>query len=385
MKRKVALIFGGRSVESDISVITAIQAYKQLDEKIYDVEPIFLFDGDFYMGGMRTLSDFSPFEAHKHEKVLLYTGGFYTVKRGKLKRAFTPDVVLICCHGGEGENGVLQGMLEFYGIPYTSAGVLSSAICMDKGVSKELFEGMLLNVIPHFVITKREYEEKKEDTLFHLESFLGYPMIVKPSRLGSSIGIRTAENREDLIYALDTAKEFDDKIVVEQMLTDFVEVNCAAFRDDGGIIVSETEQPLSVHDILTFEDKYVSGGKMSGGGRIMPADIDSLNSVIKANTARLYADLNLDGVVRMDFLVDKTRNKVYINEINTVPGSLAYYLFEGVGITYSEMMNRIIDYAIKKEKPVRQSFSTGVLNNFHGGGKSCLCGEAVGDFPRKSF
>lgn len=369
MKRKVALIFGGRSVESDISVITAIQAYKQLDEREYDVEPIYLFDGDFYTGGMRTLADFTPFEAHKHEKVLLYTGGFYSIKRGKLKRAFTPDVALICCHGGEGENGTLQAMLEFYGVPHTSAGTLPSAICMDKGVSKEMFESMLLNVIPHFVITKNEYETKTEEILFHLESFLGYPMIVKPSRLGSSIGIRTAENREDLITALDIAKEFDDKIVVEQMLTDFVEVNCAVFKDKDGIVVSETERPFSVHDILTFEDKYVSGEKLGGGGRIMPADIGELNAVIKGNTKRLYEELDLDGVVRMDYLVDKTRNKVYINEINTIPGSLAYYLFEIEGITYSEMLRRIIDNAMRKPKPIRQTFSTGVLNNFHGGGK----------------
>lgn len=370
MKRKVALIFGGRSIESDISVITAIQTYKQLDG--YEVEPIFMYDGDFYLGGMKTLSDFTPFEAHKHVKTLLYSGGFYTVKRGKLKKVFAPDVALICCHGGEGENGTLQALLEFYGIPYTSAGVLPSAICMDKGVSKKIFDDMLLNVIPHSVVTKREYEERTDETLSRLENTLGYPLIVKPSRAGSSIGISTAENREDLIYALDVAKEFDDKMVVEQMLTDFVEVNCAAFRDSDGVVVSETERPLSVHDILTFEDKYVSGGKMSGGGRIMPADIGPLNSVVKANTARLYDELDLDGVVRMDYLVDKTRNKVYINEINTIPGSLAYYLFEEVGITYPEMLRRIIDYAIKKGKPTHRTYSTGVLENFHGGGKCSM-------------
>lgn len=365
MKIKVALIFGGRSVESDISVITAIQAYKHLDPKLYDVEPIFLYDGDFYTGGMRTISDFSPFEAHRHEKTLLYSGGFYSVKRGKLKKVFAPDVALICCHGGEGENGTLQGMLDFYSIPHTSADMLPSAICMDKGVSKEIFDNMLLNVLPYHVVHKKEYVERKEDIVRHIEKTLGYPLIVKPSRLGSSIGISTADSQNDLEYAIDVAFEFDDKIVIEQKLTEFVEVNCAAFRDEKGeIVVSETETPLSAHDVLTFEDKYVSGGKMSGGGRVMPADIGSLNEVVKNNTKRIYDALESEGVVRADYLVDKERNKVYINEINTVPGSLAYYLFEGMGISYEELLQQIISRAMKRERKVNHAFSTGVLENF---------------------
>lgn len=365
MKIKVALIFGGRSVESDISVITAIQAYKHLDPKLYDVEPIFLYDGDFYMGGMRTISDFSPFEAHKHEKALLYTGGFYSVKRGKLKKVFAPDVALICCHGGEGEDGTLQGMLDFYSIPHTSADMLPSAICMDKGVSKEIFDNMLLNVVPYLVVRVRDCEDRQEDVMRRVEETLGYPLIVKPARLGSSIGISIADGREDLEFAIAVASEFDDKIVIEQKLTEFVEVNCAAFRDENGdIILSETETPLSAHDVLTFEDKYVSRGKIGGGGRVMPADIGALNEVVKNNTKRIYDALESEGVVRVDYLVDKERNKVYINEINTVPGSLAYYLFEGIGISYEELLRRMISRALKREKTVNHAFSTGVLENF---------------------
>ncbi len=368
MKIKVALIFGGRSVESDISVITAIQAYKHLDAKLYDVEPIFLYDGDFYMGGMRTISDFSPFEAHRHEKTLLYSGGFYSVKRGKLKKVFAPDVALICCHGGEGENGTLQGMLDFYSIPHTSADMLPSAICMDKGVSKEFFDNMLLNVVPYSVVYKGDYIRRKEDTIRYLGETLGYPLIVKPARLGSSIGISTADGADELEYAMDVACEFDDKIVIEQKLTEFVEVNCAAFRDENGdIILSETETPLSAHDVLTFEDKYVSRGKIGGGGRVMPADIGALNEVVKNNTKRIYDALELEGVVRVDYLADKERNKVYINEINTVPGSLAYYLFEGMGISYEELLRWMISRAMKKEKTIKQSFSSGVLENFRMG------------------
>lgn len=371
MKTKVALIFGGRSVESDISVITAVQAYKNLDKRLFDVEPIFMYNGDFYMDGMKTLADFTPFLEVKHTKVVLTLGGFYAVKKNKLSKRYKPDAVLVCCHGGEGENGTLQAMLDFQGIPHTSSGVLASSVCMDKAVSKELFENMLLNVISNLVIFRDEFRVDADKVMFHLESFLSYPLIVKPASLGSSIGIRTANCYDELREAIEVACEFDNKIIVEQKLVDFIEVNCAAFAENGQIIVSETEQPLSMHDYLTFEDKY-STGKMSGGGHIIPAEIGNLNSIIKANTERIYRELDLRGVVRVDYLVDRVRNKVYINEINTVPGSLAYYLFEPLGITYKELLAKIIFEAIaraQKESGERYSFSTGVLENFKGGAK----------------
>ncbi len=371
MKTKVALIFGGRSLESDISVITAVQTYAHLDERLYDVEPVYLFDGDFYMDKMSTLKAFTPFIVTEHTKVLLYTGGFYTTTKKGIKAHFKPDVALICCHGGEGENGILQALMQYYRIPHTSAGVLQSAVCMDKVVSKELFENMLLNVVANLVVMREEYESDSEKTLFHLESFLTYPLIVKPASLGSSIGIHTASCYQELKDALDIACEFDEKIIVEQKLTDFKEVNCAAFRDGDKIVVSETEQPLSTHDFLTFEEKY-STGKMSGGGHVIPAEIGSLNSVVKANTERIYRELDLNGVVRVDYLVDLNRNKVYINEINTIPGSLAFYLFEKVGISFAAMLGKIITAAINRAEKLKQrttNFKTGVLENYHGGGK----------------
>lgn len=370
MKRKVALIFGGNSVESEVSVITAVQAYNHLDDKKYLVEPVYVYEGDFYVGDIKSIKDFAPFIPSKHKKVILYKGGFYTFDRNKLKPFFKPDVVLNCCHGGEGENGVLQGVFEFCDLPHTSPPVLPSAVCMDKAVSKVLFEKDLLNVTKHIVFSKSEYLTDKNQVLSQAES-LGYPLIVKPACLGSSIGITPAWSGKDLENGVEIAFAFDDKVVVEVMLVDFVEVNCAVYRGKNGVVVSETEQPLSINGFLSFDDKY-SSGKMSGGGHVIPADVGDLNAKIKELTRKIYDKFELDGVVRIDYLVDKNKNKIYVNEINTVPGSLAYYLFEKDGITYSTLLDEIIDYAINKrlkKKASQRRYTTGILESFKGGAK----------------
>lgn len=375
MKRKIALIFGGRSLECDISVITAMQALNNIDRSEFNVEPIFMHEGDFYVKDLKRVDDFAPFDPTAHGRALLYKGSFYLLKRSGISRYFKPDVALICCHGGEGENGTVQALLEYNGIPYTSTGILGSAIGMDKAHAKELFDSMLLNTVPHEVISRAEFTADPEKVLFHLESFLSYPLIVKPAAQGSSIGIGVANNHAELAYALDVAARFDPKILVEEKLTDFTEVNCAAFRDGRSIVISETEQPLSLNDFLTFEDKYTDGGKLSGGGHAIPADIGALESIVKANTERIYSELDLNGVVRMDFLVDKTRNKVYINEINTVPGSLAFYLFEPIGISFKSLLTKLIDNSelYFEEHRTAHRYKSGVLERYkHGiklGGK----------------
>ncbi len=371
MSVKIALIFGGRSLESDISVITAMQTLAQFSESEYDVEPVYLYEGDFYIDGVGELDAFTPFCPEKHTRTVLINGTFCSVKKNKLKREFKPDLAFLCCHGGEGENGVLQGVLDFNNLTYCSSGVTGSAVGMDKVVSKCIFENMLMNVISHTVVFRREFEEDREKLLLHLESYLDYPLIVKPACQGSSIGIRVAEDREGLADALETACHFDDKILVEEKLVEFTEVNCAAFRRGNEIVVSETEQPLGAGDVLTFEDKYMDNGKMSGGGHVVPADIGYLNAVVRTNTERVYRELELNGIVRVDFLVDKNRNKVYINEINTIPGSLAFYLFRPVGIEFGELLEAQVKDALRRkaEKSSVTVFKSAVLSRYKHGGK----------------
>lgn len=372
MKVKLALLFGGRSPESDISVITALQAVAALSESGYEVEAIYMHEGDFYIRGVDVLEAFTPFRSAEHTRTVLINGAFYSLKKNKLQREFKPDVALVCCHGGEGENGVLQGVLDFNGIPYCSSGVLGSAVGMDKAVSKSIFDNMLMNVIQYTTVSRREYKATPDAVAERLEKFLDYPMIVKPASQGSSIGICVAEDRAGLLYALDVACEFDDKILVEEKLVDFAEVNCAAFAYGDKIVVSETERPLGAGEFLTFEDKYLENGKMSGGGHILPADIGALNDVVRANTEKVYRELELRGVVRVDFLVDKTRNKVYINEINTVPGSLAFYLFEPLGIDFCTLLKMQIENTLERaaEGGRKKVFRSAVLECYGKGVKS---------------
>lgn len=373
MRTKVALIFGGRSLESDISVITAMQTLAVLKETEYDVEPFYLYDGDFYTKGVDDISAFTPFEKEKHLRTVMVNGTFCSVKKNRLKREFRPDVALICCHGGEGENGVLQGLLDFNGVSYCSSGVLGSAVCMDKGAAKSVFEQMLLNVIQHVTVFAEDLARDTDGTAAHCEKALKYPMIVKPASQGSSIGIRAAHDRAELIEAMQVAAEFDGKLLVEEKLTDFAEVNCAAYLKGGRVVVSETERPLAAGELLTFEDKYMSGGKMSGGGRVMPADVgEELNAVVRSVTERVYRAMELRGIVRADFLVDRTRGKVYINEINTIPGSMAFYLFESLGIDFAELLTDQIEEALARRRAGsrRTVFRSAVLAHYGKGAKS---------------
>ena len=373
MRTKVALIFGGRSLESDISVITAMQTLAVLKETEYDVEPFYLYDGDFYTKGVDDISAFTPFEKEKHLRTVMVNGTFCSVKKNRLKREFRPDVALICCHGGEGENGVLQGLLDFNGVSYCSSGVLGSAVCMDKGAAKSVFEQMLLNVIQHITVFSEDLARDPDLAAAHCEKALKYPMIVKPASQGSSIGIRAAHDRAELIEAMQVAAELDGKLLVEEKLTDFAEVNCAAYLKGGRVVVSETERPLAAGELLTFEDKYMSGGKMSGGGRVMPADVgEELNAVVRSVTERVYRAMELRGIVRADFLVDRTRGKVYINEINTIPGSMAFYLFEPQGIDFTALLADQIEEALARRRAGsrRTVFRSAVLTHYGKGAKS---------------
>lgn len=368
MRKKVGLIFGGRSLEREISIITAMQVLNALVGTSYIVEPIYMFEGEFYFKNLSEISDFVDFDCKNHIKTYLKNGAFYQKKRFKEKCVFKPDVVLNCCHGSEGENGILQAILDFNGIKYTSPKVLQSGICMDKAVSKRLFEAYGFDVLPCEVVCKNDFELHIEDIAAKIDA-LGYPLIVKPSSMGSSIGVSAVNDRNSLENALQLAFEFDDKVVVEKKLVNCVEVNCAAMRLNGNIVLSETENPTSNGEYLSFDDKYL-GGKMSAGEHIIPAGIGDLNDVVKSNTRRLYELIDLDGIVRVDYLCDMPQKRVYVNEINTIPGSMAFYLFKDV--SFKQLMINLLDETLKcpTRKFYNDAFTGGVLKEYSEGPKS---------------
>lgn len=372
MKKSVAVFYGGRSCEHDISIITAIQAMGYINNEKYEVSPIYMRDGNFYTGDCLDNMDFyQNFNARRLTKLILINGIFYSRIKNLLIKKFKPDVALICCHGGEGENGSLQGMLEMNNIPYTSSGVLSSAIGMDKILSKMLFQGLMLNTVEEITVLRDDFKADSNKSIQRIESLLKYPIIVKPSSLGSSIGIKRANNRDELIEAITVASAFDNRIIAERALNDFIELNCAVVSDGKNIIVSEVERPISWQEYLTFEDKYLIGGKgMSDGIRELPAKIsENLYENVQSVSERLYIELDLSGVVRIDYLL-ADNGKLFVNEINTIPGSLAFYLFEPKGLTFTDLLDILIEGAIYKaniHKENKLAFQSNVLRNFGGG------------------
>ena len=265
----------------------------------------------------------------------------------KNKRAYKIDVALLCMHGMLGEDGALQGLLEMCGIPYTGSDIAASAIGMDKMRSKSVFEREGLKVLPHFSLTREGYSHDASSALKYVNEITGFPVIVKPCNLGSSIGISMASNQTELFTALRVAFEWDDRVIVEQALTDFIEVNCAVLGDsiEGELISSETEQPVGWKNFLTFSDKYA--GDVKATKHKIPAQIgDGLNEEVRDSAERAFKAVGCSGVARVDFLVKG--KDIYINEINTIPGSLSSGLFAS-DMKFSQLIQKLIDIALKRK------------------------------------
>lgn len=364
----IAVFFGGKSCERDISVITALQAMGSMPT--HNILPVYINDNSMYTGSaMQNINTYKNLSLEKMTELIVRQGKIYSIKNNKLKEYYQPDVALICCHGGYGENGGLQALLEMNEIPYTSSGILESAIGMDKVVMKKLFNEMLLNTTTYTTITKNMICDDMTSCITQIESRIKYPLIIKPNTLGSSIGIKIALNKKDLIEALITASYYDNIIIVEEALQDFTEINCAAVLKDGKVRVSACERPISWKEFLTFEEKYINKGKgMDNALRELPAKIsDTTTKCIRGLTERIYLNFNLVGAVRVDYMIDNASKKIYVNEINTIPGSLAYYLFEPIGIDFPELINIMLKEAIQTKKMRDTSityFPSRVLNDY---------------------
>ncbi len=333
----IIVFFGGRSCEHDISIITGLQAMSACRDKNTGV----YIDGD---GVWWTSDGFDSVNAVKNKK---FSGRRVHIRPGepylycKNKRLTKIDAALLCMHGVLGEDGALQGLLEMCGIPYTGSGVLASAVGMNKLYSKRIFEGAGIDVLPYEPISRAEYESDTHAVLKRLTEKLGYPMIVKPCNLGSSIGISIADDNNALYKAIRVAFEWDDTVLVEKALTDFTEVNCAVLGDGDGVIASETEQPVGWKSFLTFKDKY--SGDVKSSRHKIPADVSAeINDRIQELAVRAFGAVGCSGVARIDFLVKD--GNIYVNEINTIPGSLANALFRK-DMDFSRLIDRLIECA----------------------------------------
>lgn len=385
MKVNVAVMFGGKSVEHEISVISALQAAENLDKEKYNIIYIYISkQGRMYTGEeIGKIASYKNIDSllKKSKQIVLINEGDKTVMvEFPLKRRFGKqlntviDVVLPIVHGTNVEDGTLQGYLKTLGVPFAGCDVLASAVGMDKHVMKLVFKDAGIPVLDSKCFLKTEFVADEQKVIAAVEAAFGYPVICKPVNLGSSVGIAKAKNREELAEALDLAFQFAAVVLVERAITNLREINCAVLGDIYEAEASECEEPLNATDILSYEDKYLAGGKSSGGSKGMaslsrkiPADISpEQREQIRAMAVKAFQALGGNGVARIDFMIDTAENKIYLNEINTIPGSLAFYLWQPVGVPYPQLLDRMIKLALKRtreESDIVYSFDSNVLDN----------------------
>ncbi len=384
---KLGVIFGGPTVEHEVSVISAVQAMSHLDKEKYDVYPIYVAkDRTWYCGKMLMDMDiYRDFETLKRyaNKVVLYNhdGVFKLQSLGLFKKTVTElDVVLPIVHGNNMEDGTIQGYLEHIGIPYVGSGVLGSALGQDKIVMKQVFKSAGIPIVDYTWFYDCEYYADKKGIVSKINK-LGYPVIVKPATLGSSVGITYVKEEKDLEKAISDAINYDVKVVVEKAVQNLTEVNCSVLGNYEDQTASVLEEVMSTAEFLTYQDKYIGGRKggklkgmgskgMAGASRIIPARLDDKTTKkVQEYAKEVFRVLNLSGVCRIDFLVDSKTKEVYVNEPNTIPGSLSFYLWDKTGKSYTELLDELITIGIKnykaKERKVT-TFETNILSNFNG-------------------
>ena len=387
MKINIAVFFGGMSTEHEISCISANQAMKALDTDKYEIIPIYISkNNDLYTGDLLfDLANYYDLKAleDKLDKVTLYKDGnkayVKPIKTSLLnKNIKNIDVAFPVVHGSNIEDGCLAGYLEMLNIPYTSSNVLGSAVGQDKAVMKAILEKENIDMVPWFILYEEDLNDR--ESIIKKANELTYPLICKPANLGSSIGIEIIHNEGELIDKITECFKYDFKVVVEKMITDLKEINISVMNIDGKAEVSVIEEVFKGDELLSFKDKYESGqksskGKLSSGSkgmastdRIIPANIDEDTRIkVEEMALRAYKALNADGVVRIDFMIDNQNNNVYLNEINNIPGSLAFYLWDKKNIDFSKECDYLINNAIRrfanKEKKT-YSFDTNILSNY---------------------
>lgn len=342
--KKLCVIFGGASCEHDISIITGMQLSKNLKTK--NIEKIYIsLENKFFLASkIDDLQTFSKKNLLKLKEVFFYNGAVYS-KGMVCKKLFDVECVINCCHGGVGENGDLYAYLNLNGVRCSSANTMASKIAMNKCLCKTVVKDVV-PIIKGLEITKQNFDVVIND----INENFSNELIVKPNSLGSSIGVKAC-NKNNFLEQVQAIFELNDSALVEERVVNLVEYNQACFIDDGELILSAIEQPLTKSEFLTFEDKYQNVSKGKGTDRVIPAKINKkLEKQISDYTKLIYTKLNMSGVVRIDYILDLDSNQLYFNEINTIPGSMAFYLYEPIGIDYITLIEKIVKNAEEIKK-----------------------------------
>lgn len=368
MKTNIAVFFGCRSVEHEVSIISAVQAMNAINRNKYDVTPVYVAkDGTMYSGDdlftIENYRDIPTLLSKSHKVTFIKSEGGVVMHRLEQKIfKKTPDVAIDLAfpivHGTNCEDGTMAGYFEFLGLPYISCDIISAAVGMDKAVFKDVLKSAGLPVLDCVKFTAREYTLDKTTVTDKIKSEIGFPLIVKPVNLGSSVGITKVNSETELDEAISLGISFSNVILVEKAITSLREINCSVLGDCDECEASVCEEPFMNDEILSYEDKYLGGGKSGGAskgmaslGRKIPADIsDEKSDEIRDLSCKIFKAIGASGVVRIDFLLDCENGKVYANEINTIPGSLAFYLWEATGLKYTDMIDRLVEIAFRRQR-----------------------------------
>jgi D-alanine-D-alanine ligase len=385
MKTNVAVFFGGRSVEHEISVISALQAINAFDKEKYNIIPVYISkQGRWFTGAnlleIRNYRDMKKLTAEAEEVFMRPEYGdynLYKVNSGIFSKknpvVAELHVAIPVLHGTNGEDGVFEGLLETIGIPFAGCNTLSSANGMDKITMKMILREEGIPVVDYVWFTDRQWNTGKDALVEKIEKKLGYPVIVKPANLGSSVGIGTAADRKALIEKINNAEKFSQRIIVEHMIENLKEINCSVLGDADDHQSSVCEEPIKSGSFLSYEDKYMGGTKttqgMQASEKRIPADLpESVSEKIRHIAGETFRVLSCHGVSRVDVMIDDNTGDVYVNEINTIPGSLSFYLWEATGITFPQLMDRLVALALKRKRETDRKTFTYDQNIFALGG-----------------
>jgi len=380
--------FGGASVEHEVSVISALQAINNMDKEKYEMIPIYISKENYMyvgekIGDIKEYRDIDGLIKKSQRVILVNEENKVKIIKYPLRKLYDNyydyiDLAFPIVHGTNVEDGTLQGFFKTLKLPFVGPDVTSSAIGMDKYIMKTVLKDNNIPVLDCVNLNKREYIENKDRVIKRIEEKVEYPVIVKPINLGSSVGIKIARSQKELEEAIEYAMQYSYKILVEKAITNLREINCSVIGDYYEAIASECEEPISSDEILSYEDKYLgeqkgSGSKgMSSLHRKLPAEMSKeMREKIQTLAIQTFKLLGCNGVSRIDFIINNDTDEIFVNEINTIPGSLSFYLWEPVGLKYKELLDKIIDVALKKqieEKNITYDFNTNILLNAKFGG-----------------
>lgn len=380
-QKNLIIAFGGVSPEHEVSVLTAMQVFAALEETTYQLIPLYITKSGHWLGGdaLKDLSNYKDLNKLEAECIPVSfskneMGITHLTEQGKtglFKKPISVPVYAIVCafHGSEGENGAFQGICEQYNIPYTGSGVLASSVGMDKVKAKQLCEANQIPVTSSLDFYESDWDEH-QDTIIQEAELLGFPLVVKPSSLGSSIGVKKVDTTAELIEAVEIAFRYDAHLLVEVAINPLMEINCSVLGTSENCRASVCERPLGSTATLSFEDKYQSGGGaekgMASADRVIPADISpELTDTIRSMAVHTFKTFDASGVARLDFLVNAETEEVYFNEINTIPGSFSFYLWDKSDLSFADLVKELIEIALQKHQAKNgriRSYETNLLS-----------------------